>query len=261
MTQTQPTLNQVISWAKAAGKIARERFLSEHQYGFKKAQDIVTEVDHLCEDLILREIRENFPTHSILTEESGELNSGSRDCWYIDPLDGTINYAHGVPFYAISIAFEHEGRMLLGVVYDPERDECFTGEHGKGAFMNGIKISPSNHESLGESLLSTGFNFKSIDRFDENVRNFARLTKVSRGVRRLGSAALEFCYVANGRVDAFWELMINAWDIAAGGLIAEEAGAIVTTPAGGAEYFKPPYGFLVSAPGIHTALLQNLNQA
>ena len=153
----QPSLEQVIQWAKAAGNIAREGFLQEHNVGYKGATDLVTEIDHACEKLILDAIRSNFPAHSILAEESGALNSGSPDCWYVDPLDGTINYAHQIPIYVISIAYQHAGKLQLGVVYDPSRDECFAAERGRGAWLNGEKLSVSGVTDLQKSLLATGF--------------------------------------------------------------------------------------------------------
>jgi myo-inositol-1(or 4)-monophosphatase len=257
---TQPTLQQVISWAKAAGEIARAGFHQPHELGFKGATDVVTEIDHACEKLILGEIRSNFPSHSILAEESGSLNSGSEHCWYVDPLDGTINYAHRIPLYAISIAYARAGKVQLGVVYDPTRDECFSAERGKGAWLNGESLQVSDCSDLHHALLATGFPYHNQEKFRNNLRIFGELTRGTQGVRRLGCAALEVCYIACGRMDGYWEQEINAWDIAAGTLIAEEAGASVTDIFGGPDYFKPPYAVLAAAPGIHAALLEALKE-
>jgi myo-inositol-1(or 4)-monophosphatase len=251
----QPSLDLVESWAKHAGSIARDRFLKEHDLGFKGATDLVTEVDHQCEDYLVKQILNAFPSHSILTEESGKLNSGSTERWYIDPLDGTINYAHRIPLYVISIAYESEGKLQLGVVYDPSRDECFTAERGRGAWLNKEPIRPSGVTDLEKSLHATAFARRDDELFDRNMRYYNHLTRATQGVRRMGCAALEACYVACGRVDAYWEQQINAWDVAAAALIVQEAGGIVTTPEGDPDYFKPPYAILASAPGIHRQLL------
>lgn len=261
MTQlSQPSLEQVILWAKHAGDIAREGFHKEHQVGYKGETDLVTEIDHACEKYLLDSIRSAFPSHSILTEESGALNSGNADCWYIDPLDGTINYAHRIPIYVISVAWQHAGQLQIGVVYDPSRDECYSAERGKGAWLNGERMSASSCGDLQKALLSTGFPYHSLDKFATNLRNFGYLTRVTQGVRRFGCAALEMCYVACGRTDGYWEQEINAWDIAAGALIVEEAGGKVTDLHGQPDYFKPPYALLASAPGIHSRLLEHLRE-
>ena len=253
----QPTLEQVITWAKEAGRIAREGFLMAHEIGYKSATDVVTEIDHQCEKYILDAIRADFPDHAILAEESGAVNSGgtSTDCWYVDPLDGTINYSHQLPIYVISIGYQHDGDLKLGVVYDPARDECFTAERGKGAHLNGKPIHASEVDELEKSLLSTSFSQHNPEHFARNMRNFEYLARSTQGVRRLGCAAVEMCYVACGRTDAYWELKINAWDIAAGGLICEEAGASVTDIEGKPDYFKPPYPVLSCAPGIRNQLV------
>lgn len=251
----QPTMDQVVTWAKHAGAIASGRFLKDHDVGYKGATDLVTEVDHLCEDYLVGEILDAFPSHSILAEESGQLNSGSSERWHIDPLDGTINYAHRIPLYVISLAYERDGKMQMGVVYDPSHDECFTAERGKGAWLNEEPIHPSIVTDLEKSLHSTAFSRRDRELFDRNMRYHNYITRKTQGVRRMGCAALETCYVACGRIDAYWVQRINAWDIAAATLIVEEAGGIVTTPDGDPDYFKPPYAVLASAPGIHRQLL------
>lgn len=262
MTQesNQPTLAQVIDWAKAAGKIARDGFLKDHKLGFKGSTDIVTEIDHQCEDLILGNIRSAFPGHAIFSEESGSLAGEKENTWYVDPLDGTVNYAHRIPFYVISIAFAHQGELTLGVVYDPSRDECYSAERGKGAWLNGEPMHVSASSDLNSSLLSTGFPYHDMSKFDENLRIFSRLTRETQGVRRMGCAALEMCYVARGLFDGYWEQEINAWDIAASSLITLEAGGIVTDLRGGVAFFKPPYALVASGPGLHPILLERIRE-
>jgi myo-inositol-1(or 4)-monophosphatase len=262
MTQIkpQPSLEQVITWAKAAGKIACEGFLKEHDLGFKGSTDIVTEIDRQCEDLILGGIRSAFPGHAILSEESGAIAGDAENTWYVDPLDGTINYAHRIPLYVVSIAYAERGELKLGVIYDPSRDECYSAERGRGAWLNGEPMHVSDCREIGKALLCTGFPYHSLDLFDQNLRVFSRLTRESQGVRRLGCAALEICYVARGLFDGYWEQEINAWDIAAGTLIVQEAGGIVTDLQGKPGYFKPPYALVASAPGLHAALLERIQR-
>jgi myo-inositol-1(or 4)-monophosphatase len=262
MTQVQntPSLDQVVAWAKAAGKIARDGFLNDHKLGYKGATDIVTEIDHQCEDLILGGIRDAFPGHAIFSEESGALAGEMENTWYVDPLDGTVNYAHRIPFYVISIAYAHKGELTLGVVYDPSRDECYSAERDKGAWLNGEPMRVSTSRDLHKSLLSTGFPYHDMSKFDENLRIFSRLTRETQGVRRMGCAALEMCYVARGLFDGYWEQEINAWDIAASSLITLEAGGVVTDLLGGADFFKPPYALVASGTGLHPLLLESIQK-
>lgn len=257
MTDThQPTLDQVIAWAKHAGAIAREGYARDHEIAFKGRTDLVTEVDYECERYLVSAIRAAFPAHSILTEEAGAVNGLSTDRWYIDPLDGTVNYSRRIPFYAVSIAFESEGKLQLGVVYDPTHDECFTAERGKGAWLNGEPLRVNAVSDFEKTLHTTAFARQDDAKFERNLRNFAHLSRYSLGVRRMGCAALELCYVACGRVDAYWEQGINAWDIAAATLIVQEAGGVVTTPEGNPDYFKPPHAVLAAAPGVHGKLIE-----
>jgi len=257
----EPTLQQVIAWAKAAGKIARDSFHEKHTIALKGETDLVTEVDHACEKLILDSILTNFPDHSIITEETGKVKGHPDHCWYIDPLDGTVNYSHRVPIYAISIAYQHNGQLQLGVVYDPSHDECFSAERGRGAWLNDRPIHVSQAVSLQQSLLVTGLPHTETDEIKlmRRMQIFGRLTNLSQGVRRLGSAAIDIAYVASGRLDGYWEEKINNWDIAAGALIAREAGATVTDLQGNPDFFKPPYSLVASAKGIHAEIVKNLN--
>lgn len=259
-SSNKPELEQVIQWAKEAGAIARAAFLHEHEVDLKGPTDLVTEVDYQCEKLLLDAIQSHFPGHAIKTEESGSINNNEGDCWYIDPLDGTINYAHRIPFYVVSVAYQTAGDLHLGVVYDPSRDECYAAERGKGAWLNGEKIRASGSRSLQTSLLSTGFPYHNMENFNRNLRIFDHLTRSTQGVRRMGCAALEMCYVASGRLDGYWEHEINAWDIAAGALIVQEAGGVVTDLLGSPGFFQPPYALMACAPGIYSALLEQLNR-
>ena len=256
MTNTNhPSLEQVIEWAKHAGSIALEGFSQEHDIAFKGRTDLVTEVDYRCEKYLVDAIHSAYPAHSILTEEAGAVNGNSPDRWYIDPLDGTVNYAHRIPFYVVSIAWESVGEVKLGVVYDPTHDECFAAERGRGAWLNGEPLRVSAVTDLEKSLHATAFARQDAGKFERNLGQFAHLSRHSFGVRRMGCAALELCYVSCARLDAYWEMGINAWDIAAAALIVEEAGAKVTTPEGSPDYFKPPYTLLAAAPGIHAQLV------
>jgi myo-inositol-1(or 4)-monophosphatase len=254
---TEPTLQQVIIWAKTAGKIARDAFNSTHTLRYKGPTDLVTEVDHACEKLLMECVLKEYPEHTIIAEETGKVAGSAEHCWHIDPLDGTINYSHQIPIYAISIAYQYKGQLQLGVVYDPSRDECFSAEYGEGAWLNDQPIKVSACAELQKSLLVTGLphNEPDQEKVARRMILFGHLTNITQGVRRLGSAALDCCYVACGRLDGYWEEKINSWDIAAGSLICQEAGATVTSMQGDADYFHPPYGLVLSAPGIHHELL------
>lgn len=252
----QPTLDQVISWARHAGAIAREGFLKDHDIAYKGRTDLVTDVDFACEKYLVDAIHSSFPSHSILTEEAGAVNGVHSNRWYIDPLDGTVNYSRRIPFYAVSLAYETAEGLLLGVVYDSTHDECFTAERGRGAWLNGEPLRVNTVSDIEKTLHTTAFARQDTGKFERNLRNFAHLSRYSLGVRRMGCAALELCYVACGRVDAYWEQGINAWDIAAAALIVEEAGGVVTTPEGDSDYFKPPHAVLAAAPGVHGHLVE-----
>jgi len=255
----QPTLAQLERLAREAGAILHAGYNTEHQVNYKGVIDLVTEVDHQSEAFLLGEVQKQFPDHHIFTEESGIIQGNDEDIWYIDPLDGTVNYAHHIPIFCVSIAYGFQGSLTLGAVYDPMRDEMFTAERGKGAFLNGRLLHVSSASELQKSLLVTGFPYDAWDTKYDNFANFVRLGKLTQGVRRLGSAALDLCYVAAGRFDGFWEMSLNPWDIAAGGLICEEAGAQVTNVDGGGDYISPPQSVVASAPGIHPLLLQELH--
>jgi myo-inositol-1(or 4)-monophosphatase len=255
---TNPTLKEIESLARSAGAILGERYSKEHDITYKGVIDLVTEADHASEAYLLAEINKRFPGGHILAEESGEIKGENGGIWYIDPLDGTVNFAHHVPIFAVSIAYASGGTLTFGAVYDPLRDEMFSAERGKGAYLNGIRIYASKTTELQKSLLVTGFPYDTWNTKQDNFKNFEKLAKMTQGVRRLGSAALDGCYVAAGRVDGFWELSLKPWDVAAAGLISEEAGARVTSIDGGSDYMSPPQSVIMAAPGIYDQLLDAL---
>ena len=262
----QPTLSYLENLARQAGAILRDGYEKEHQVGYKGVIDLVTEVDHQSEKFLLDEVRKDFPGHHIFSEESGIIQGNEENVWYIDPLDGTVNYAHHIPIFCVSIAYALRAdvssplsaNLSLGAVYDPMRDEMFLAERGKGAYLNGRPLRVTSVTELQRSLLVTGFPYNAWDTPQDNFANFVKFGKLSQGVRRLGSAALDLCYVAAGRFDGFWEMALNPWDVAAGGLIAEEAGARVTSVSGEADYISPPQSVIASSPGIHARMLQEL---
>jgi myo-inositol-1(or 4)-monophosphatase len=225
-----------VSAAKAAGRLVNGFHGRELAVAYKGAVNIVTEADRQAERLIVERIRKVYPDHIIIGEEGtgGEEGSGTaaplpssparEPIWFVDPLDGTTNFAHGFPFYCVSIGVEIDGRIAVGVVYDPVRRELFSAIQGKGAFCNGRRLRVSATEKLDQSLLVTGFAYNIRSSRRNNLGHFSRFSLRCRGVRRTGSAALDLCYVADGRLDGFWEMHLWPWDTAAGSLMVEEAG-------------------------------------
>ncbi len=254
----KPTLKDMERLARGAGAILHDGYNTEHQISYKGVIDLVTEVDHASEAFLLKEIQTHFPESHILAEESGETKGVNEGTWYIDPLDGTVNYSHHIPLFSVSIAYAFKGLVILGAVYDPMRDEMFSAERGKGAYLNGKQIHAAKTTELQKSLLVTGFPYDTWDTKQDNFRNFERLAKTTQGVRRIGSAALDGSYVAAGRFDAFWEFTLKPWDIAAAGLIAEEAGARVSAIDGRTDYISAPQSVLAAAPGIYQQMLEQL---
>jgi myo-inositol-1(or 4)-monophosphatase len=253
-----PTLFELERLAREAGAILRAGYNKEHQVDYKGVIDLVTEVDHQSEAFLLGEIRKKFSHHHIFAEESGIIQGDDEHIWFVDPIDGTVNYAHHIPIFCVSIAYASHGRMTLGAVYDPMRDEMFSAERGKGAHLNGIPLRASAASELQKSLLVTGFPYDAWHPRQDNFANFVHFAKLTQGVRRLGSAALDLCYVAAGRFDGFWEMSLKPWDIAAGGLIAEEAGARVTNVTGEPDYISTPQSVVAAGPGIHDKIVQEL---
>lgn len=213
--------------ARRAGQILLDRRISGFKVAKKGRVNLVTEADLASEELIVGRIREAFPTHRILAEEGGAAGGDGGVKWVIDPLDGTTNFAHGYPAYCVSIGLEAAGRVVGGIVYDPVREELFSGRLGEGASLNGETIGVSGEGQLEDSLLCTGFSYEA-EEIEQNLRHFNHMMRHARSVRRDGSAALDLCYVACGRFEGFWELSLHPWDVAAGALIVREAGGLVT---------------------------------
>jgi myo-inositol-1(or 4)-monophosphatase len=214
--------------AREAGQLLLDRFRTEFTVSHKGTVNLVTDVDLAAEDLIVSRIRDAFPSHNILAEERHRPNRLEGITWIIDPLDGTTNYAHGYPVFSVSIGIQINGAIEWGAVFDPTRDEMFSARRGNGATCNGVRLEVSKTPALGKSLLATGFPYDIQTSNRNNLDNFRAFAVQVQGVRRAGSAALDLCYVADGRFDGFWELKLNAWDCAAGSLIVEEAGGRVT---------------------------------
>ena len=217
-----------IEAAYSSGNILKSYIGKLFEVKEKGAKDLVTEADLHSEEIIVRRIRDQFPSHAILTEESGAQPGDDRYQWIIDPLDGTINFAHHLPFFSVSIAFALEGKTIVGIVFNPINDEMFSAITGQGALLNRAGIQVSNTRTIGKGLLATGFPYNVVTEFESVTSRLLQLLKHAQGIRRLGSAALDLCYVACGRLDGFWEQNLKPWDTAAGALIASEAGAVIT---------------------------------
>ena len=218
--------------AREAGALLMDYFHRRVSVEYKGEADLVTEADRESESLIRDRIRNFWPSHDILGEEQGLVDTGSEYRWYVDPLDGTTNFAHGFPVFSVSMALEHRGKRIAGVIYDPTRNELFSAEQGGGAYLNGKKIHVSSIAKLSECLVATGFPSHKRHK-NPNIFFYHQITLRTHGVRRAGSAALDLCSVACGRFDGFWEFNLNPWDTAAGVLMVEEAGGTVTDFRGG----------------------------
>jgi myo-inositol-1(or 4)-monophosphatase len=228
-----------VAAARKAGVLLMENFgkLSREEINSKMRFDFVTKIDTTSEELIVEMIRAAFPDHTFLGEET-HRDEGGEYRWIIDPLDGTTNYIHALPIFSVSIALQIRGKMALGVVYDPTRDELFYGEKGGGAYLNAHPIHVSTIENPETALLATGFPFRVKHLFELYQQSFNRLFLQVSGIRRAGSAALDLCYVACGRFDGFWELDLKPWDIAAASVILSEAGGLLTDFAGGGDVLR-----------------------
>ncbi len=258
----QPTIEELIRLAKGAGKILKDGFGKQHEIKMKGIIDLVTEIDKQSEDYLIGRIHNMHPSDMITGEESGiHRSEGSASQWLLDPLDGTLNYAHGVPIFSVSIAYAKDGVVQMGVVYDPMQDECFSAVRGKGAFLNEKQIHVSAVEEMVGAMLCTGFPYDVHTNEENNLNYFASFVKSSQAVRRLGSAALDLCYVAAGRLDGFWELSLNAWDIAAGMLIVEEAGGVNTNMAGEPITLEPPFSIVSSTPALHPQMMEIIEES
>lgn len=229
-----PTLNIAVRAARSAGRILLRYYERADQISVqaKSRNDFVSEVDRSAEAAIIQELRARFPDHAILAEESGSQGESELE-WIIDPLDGTTNYLHGFPQFSVSIALRHKDKLEQAVVYDPLREEMFTASRGRGAQLNDRRLRVSNRPGLEGALIGTGFPFRDHRHLDTYLGMFRAMLEDTAGVRRPGSAALDFAYVAAGRLDGFWELGLSPWDFAAGALLVTEAGGTVTDLAGG----------------------------
>src|SRR6266849_4274101 len=239
--------------AREGGALLMEYFARNVTIEYKGDADLVTIADRKSEKLLVERLHAAWPDHDVLGEEGTLTSSGSEYRWYVDPLDGTTNFAHGYPVFCVSLGLEHRGELIAGVIYDPTRDETFAAEKGKGATLNGRPIHVSGTAKLGESILGTGFPSHKRHK-NPNLQFYHQLTLRSHGVRRAGSAALDLASVASGRFDGFWEFNLNPWDTAAGVLIVEEAGGVVTDFSG--RGFQLDSRETVASNGlVHKALL------
>lgn len=247
-------LEAALGAAKAAGEVLRDSFGARRQVRYKGEVDLVTEMDERAEGIIKEALLGAYPSYGMLAEEGGTLHGEDDARWIVDPLDGTTNYAHGLPVFAVSIALEKAGEVVLGVVYDPIGEETYVAERGGGARLNGGPISVSGTDELIRALVVTGFPYDRDD-VPAALDLFGRFSMLAQGMRRLGSAALDLCYVAAGRLDAYYERGIHAWDVAAGSLILQEAGGRITDYRG--DPFELETAELVASNGpLHPALVQ-----
>jgi len=248
------------SYVEDAAGIAREAgalidgFLQRHiGFELKGEFDLVTEADRSSERHIVKRLKELYPTHSIVAEEGGGQQGSSEFCWYVDPLDGTTNFAHGFPAFNVTLALERAGELIAGVVFDPTRNEMFSAEKGAGAFLNGRPIRVSNAQRIETSLVATGFPSRKRH-LNINIHFYYQLAMLSHGVRRAGSAALDLAYVACGRLDAFWEFGLNPWDMAAGILLIREAGGTCSDMRGAPVDLRGPH-LLVDNIAVHAEMV------
>ena len=237
-----------------AGALQREKYGQEIEIAHKGEIDLVTEVDRASEAVILAVIRERFGDHDIVTEETAIESTGSRFVWFVDPLDGTTNFAHGYPFFCASVALAVDGELVAGAVFDPIKQELFTAERGAGAHLNGRRLKTSTANRLLESLLVTGFPYDFRDDLQQSLRLFNRFMAQARAIRRDGAAALDLAYIAAGRVDGFWEERLKPWDTMAGALMVEEAGGRVTRFDGSALRLRADETLASNGP-LHEAML------
>jgi len=251
-------LQKIINIAKESGEIIRKGFKDNISIEYKTdSSDLVTNIDKASEKHIIDFISKEFPTHSIIAEESGLHNNSSDYKWVIDPLDGTTNFAHGLPIFSVSIGVQKNNETIYGVVYDVMRKTIYAAEKGSGAFENGRKISVNKNDILEKSVLVTGFSYNVKKNYFDPMKHFTEFLRKTRAVRRLGSAAIDFCYVANGVFDGFWEADLNPWDVCAGLLIVEEAGG-KTSDYQGNKLELNSKRFLATNGKVHNKMLEIL---
>jgi myo-inositol-1(or 4)-monophosphatase len=254
-----PMLNIAVRAARKAGSVINRATLdgAGFEVRAKQQNDFVTRVDHAAEEAILEIVRKSYPDHAVLAEESGAAAGAAEYQWIIDPLDGTTNFIHGFPQYCVSIAIRRRDELAHGVIYDPNRNELFTASKGGGAYLNDRRIRVSKCLRLGDALIGTGFPFREGARIDLYTNQLKSLMQKTAGVRRAGAAALDLAYVACGRLDAFWELGLSPWDMAAGALMIQEAGGLVGDLHGESGYLES--GEIACAtPKIYPTLLEAL---
>jgi len=256
----QDFMTVAIKAARTAGGILRENIHGIREISFKGDINLVTEMDMRSERAVVEILQASFPGHGIVAEEETRIRNDSGFTWILDPLDGTTNYAHGYPFFSVSIALEQDEEVILGVVYDPMRDELFSAQKGQGAFLNGKSIHVTRIDTLIRSLLATGFPYDRKESEKNNLDHFHGLLMASQEVRRDGSAALDLCYVASGRFDGFWELKLKPWDVAAGSHILREAGGRVSDFSG-ARFSIHDDEIVASNGKIHAQMLEILRKS
>jgi myo-inositol-1(or 4)-monophosphatase len=257
MTPRQDYLTPMQELAREAGALLLS-FFGKVAIEYKGDADLVTQADRSCEELIVGRIRKQWPGHDLIGEEGSRTETGSDFRWHIDPLDGTTNFAHGFPVFCVSLGLEYKGERIVGVIYDPTRDEIFAAEKGSGASLNGRGIRVSHTARLAESLVATGFPSHKRHK-NPNIFFYHQITLHTHGVRRAGSAALDLCCVACGRFDGFWEFNLNPWDTAAGVLIVQEAGGRATDFKGG-PFQLDSRETLASNGLVHQAMLREFEQ-
>jgi myo-inositol-1(or 4)-monophosphatase len=245
-------LNIAVKAARRAGAIINRasQDIGTLTIKSKNFNDFVSEVDVAAERAIIDTLKDAYPTHGFLGEESGSTSHQSDFIWIIDPLDGTTNFLHGFPQYCVSIALQHKGEITQAVIYEPNRNDLYTATKGRGAFLNDKRIRVSKCDKLQDALIGTGFPFRDFKYLDDYLSMFKSMIQKTTGIRRAGSAALDLAYVANGSLDGFWEIGLSAWDIAAGGLLVREAGGIVTDLSGQSGWLESG-NILVASPKIH----------
>jgi myo-inositol-1(or 4)-monophosphatase len=258
----EPMLNVAFNAVRHASKMILKKYdrIDNLNIMSKGHNDLVTEVDKSAERIIVDTLKETYPEHSFMGEEYGLSEGDPNHQWIIDPLDGTTNFIHGVPHFCISVAYKRDQKLEHGLIYDPIRQELFTATRGKGAQLNDKRIRVSTCDQLSQALIGTGFPFKQQDAFDQYLRTFAHLFPKTGGIRRAGAAALDLAYVAAGRFDGFWELSLKPWDIAAGVLMIQEAGGLVSDMHGSNDFMESG-NIIAGNTKIFKAMLQTIKPA